>query len=226
LRRQDTGNKRNRKTYTALSFACAILLVIPILLALIGNSSGTNPANDSGIKTMDAGSLRKEIRLLEQKVRRLTEKRDGLYPSGISILVDSARNQVYLLKGVKVVLQDKCSTGNGFELTDTHGQRSWTFETPRGYFRVRGKVANPVWFRPDWAFIEEGESIPKDRASRAMPDVLGKYAIAFGDGYFIHGTLYTRMLGNSVTHGCVRVDDDALRKIYDYSQSGTPIWIY
>jgi L,D-transpeptidase ErfK/SrfK len=228
LKFKKTGAKKNRRRTICftLGAAGAIALIAAILLVSAGHASKDNSANAPELDGMDVPTLRKEVALLDRKVRKLAEKRDLLYPRGTSILVDSAKNQVYLLKGSKVVVQDKCSTGSGLELTDTGGRRAWTFETPRGYFRVLSKVSNPVWFRPDWAFIEEGESIPKNRDGRAVPDVLGKYAIAFGDGYFIHGTLYTRMLGSSVTHGCVRVDDDTLKEIYDSAQNGTPIWIY
>jgi L,D-transpeptidase YbiS len=112
------------------------------------------------------------------------------------------------------------------ELADATGKRSWTFATPRGCFRVVRKVANPVWFRPDWSFIEEGEPIPRDPSKRAMANVLGDYAIAFGDGFYIHGTLYTRLLGANVTHGCIRVDDNTLKTLYKAAQPGTPIWIF
>ncbi len=178
------------------------------------------------IAALDIQSLRKQVELAERRVQKLEEKEARLFPSGPAILIDSAANQIYLLQGSRVVVQDKCSTGSGLELTDTSGNRTWTFDTPRGHFRVLSKVSNPVWYRPDWAFVEEGVPIPKDRASRAVADVLGAYALAFGDGYFIHGTLYTRMLGSSVTHGCVRLDDDTLKKIYQTAQPGTPIWIY
>jgi L,D-transpeptidase YbiS len=178
------------------------------------------------IAKLDLKTLRKQASLMENKVQKLEDKEDHLFPTGPAILIDTAENKIYLVRGSRVVVQDKCSTGSGLELTDTKGNRTWTFETPRGYYRVLSKVSNPVWYRPDWAFIEEGEPIPKDPASRAVADVLGDYAIAFGDGYFIHGTLYTRMLGSSVTHGCVRVDDDSLKKIYEAALPGTPIWIY
>jgi len=178
------------------------------------------------IAAMDLKTARKRATSLASEIEKLEQRESRLFPSGNAILIDSAANRIYLVRGSKIVVQEKCSTGSGLELTDTHGQRTWTFDTPRGYFRALSKVANPVWYRPDWAFIEEGEPIPKDRASRAVADVLGDYAIAFGDGYFIHGTLYTRMLGTSVTHGCVRVDDDTLRKIYQAAQPGTPIWIF
>ncbi len=159
-------------------------------------------------------------------MRKLEATRDRLYPSAPVILVDTAQSRLSLVAGSRVIAAGTCSTGNGMELTDGAGKRSWTFDTPRGYFRVLGKVANPVWYRPDWSYVEEGEPIPKDRSKRAEANVLGDYALAFGNGFFIHGTLYTRLLGANVTHGCIRIDDDLLKKVFQVAQPGTPIWIY
>ncbi len=214
----------------ALLYALSGLLVLTICLALIHaihplflKDDQEEPAASSG---GEVNGLRKQVRLLENKVRKLTAVESRVLSNDPAILVDSSQNKITLIQGGRVVAQGTCSTGNGMELTDNSGRRSWTFDTPRGYFRVLGKVTNPVWYRPDWSFIEEGEPVPKDRASRAMPDVLGDYALAFGNGYFIHGTLYTRLLGTNVTHGCIRVNDDMLKKLYDTARPGTPIWIY
>ncbi len=174
----------------------------------------------------DMNALRKQARSLEDKVRRLEAAESRLYPGGPVILVDTAHSKIKLMLGSRVVTEGTCSTGNGMELADSSGKRTWTFDTPRGHFRVLGKVSNPVWYRPDWSYIEEGEPIPKNHSQRAMPNVLGDYAIAFGNGFFIHGTLYTRLLGTNVTHGCIRVDDDTLKKLYAAAQPGTPIWIF
>jgi L,D-transpeptidase ErfK/SrfK len=56
--------------------------------------------------------------------------------------------------------------------------------------------------------------------------VLGEYALGFGKGYFIHGTLYTRLLGKNVTHGCIRLNDDDLKSVYQLARVGTPIMIF
>ena len=204
------------------------LLLLAVIVWLIVREPG-QPAGDSlppEIANLDGEMLRKQVSLAERRIQKLQERQNRLFPSGPAILVDSAANRIYLVQGSRILVQDKCSTGSGLELTEASGRRTWTFETPRGHFSVLNKVSNPVWYRPDWAFVEEGTPIPKDRASRAVADVLGDYALAFGDGYFIHGTLYTRMLGTSVTHGCIRLDDDALKKIYRTAKPGTPIWIY
>ena len=42
----------------------------------------------------------------------------------------------------------------------------------------------------------------------------------------IHGTLYERLLGRSVSHGRVRLGRDDLRKLYAATRPGTPIYIF
>jgi L,D-transpeptidase YbiS len=42
----------------------------------------------------------------------------------------------------------------------------------------------------------------------------------------IHGTLYERLLGRSVSHGCIRVGREDLRNIYSAAALGTPIFIF
>jgi L,D-transpeptidase YbiS len=208
--------------------AVALLILFAIILFFTAGRSrpdGDIPAPMESAR-MDPAVLRQKVASLESKVSRLLRERERLFPAQPSILVDTSENRIYLVQGSKILWNARCSTGSGLQLTDESGNRSWTFETPRGHFSVLRKISDPVWLRPDWAFIEEGEPIPKKAGERAVPEVLGDYALAFGNGYFIHGTLYTRTLGNSVTHGCIRVDDDTLEKLYRSSHAGTPIWIY
>jgi L,D-transpeptidase YbiS len=42
----------------------------------------------------------------------------------------------------------------------------------------------------------------------------------------IHGTLYTRLLGRSVTHGCIRLGPDDLQAVWDAAPIGTPVFIF
>ena len=102
------------------------------------------------------------------------------------------------------------------------------FSTPRGEFKVQNRLETPLWRKPDWAFIEEGEPVPgkKDAAERFEEGMLGEFALAFGDGYLIHGTLYTRLLGKSVTHGCVRLGAEDLRAVYESAPLQTRVLIF
>jgi len=164
---------------------------------------------------------------LQSRYKLLSKQLAQLMPTQSYILVDTARNHLYVKRRDQVMLDALASTGSG-TILDKPGEAKgqWVFDTPRGEFAVQSKLANPVWVKPDWAFIEEGLEVPKSQADRLEPGVLGEYALGFGKGYFIHGTLYTRLLGKNVTHGCIRLNDDDLKSVHRLAKVGTPIMIF
>ncbi|MDR4500004.1 MAG: L,D-transpeptidase [Nitrospirales bacterium] len=146
------------------------------------------------------------------KDRVFREQRDD----EVSLLLDLSKNLLMVVRGKQVIYTALAATGSGKELHDpTNPSRAWKFETPRGTFTIETKLKNPVWIRPDWAFIEKGLPVPKDQSQRLLPNALGDYALGFGDGYFIHGALYTYLLGFYVTHGCIQLNDEDLRYIFE-----------
>jgi L,D-transpeptidase YbiS len=169
----------------------------------------------------------KDVAKAERNVQQLEKRMSGLLPKGLYIVIDTAENRLYLKNGEKVVRTAVVSCGSGVVLEEPGGKkRSWVFDTPRGEFAVKSKITNPYWVKPDWAFIEEGEKIPRALEDRVESGTLGDYALGFGQGYFIHGTLYTRLLGRNVTHGCVRVGDEDLKEVFKAVSIGTKIYIY
>lgn len=143
------------------------------------------------------------------------------------ILVDTRANKLYVKKGLELLWSADCSVGRGGILTDKKTGRRWEFVTPRGQFEVREKIEKPVWTKPDWAFVETGEPIPPigDPIRRAEGE-LGGYVLNLGDGYLIHGTKNEALLGRPVSHGCVRLGADDLRKVYEAIPRGTRVYIY
>ena len=55
---------------------------------------------------------------------------------------------------------------------------------------------------------------------------MGDYALGIGRGYFLHGTLYKRLLGRNVSHGCVRLGDEDLEFLFKTATLGTKVIIY
>jgi L,D-transpeptidase YbiS len=151
---------------------------------------------------------------------------DKLRPKGLFLVVDTAKNRLMVHEGERMVREVVVSCGSGGVLEDPKGGRTWVFDTPRGERVVKSKVKNPTWIKPDWAFIEEGEPIPKNSNDRAEEGVMGDYALGVGNGYFLHGTLYTRLLGRNVTHGCVRIGDADLEYLYKNVPLGTKVYFY
>lgn len=163
---------------------------------------------------------------LEVEQRRLRRELDRRTPKGRYVVIDRTHNRLLVKDGDTVLLFAVCSVGSGTVLRDIATGREWVFDTPRGQFTVRAKIRNPVWRKPDWAFVEAAEPVPSDPRDRFEYGVLGDYALDLGDGYLIHGTLYERLLGRSVTHGCVRLGRDDLRDVYALARVGTPVYIF
>jgi L,D-transpeptidase YbiS len=163
---------------------------------------------------------------LREENLKLAKKIEKQHPKGLFLVVDTGRNRLTVRDGDRVVREVVVSCGSGGVLEDPKGGRSWVFDTPRGERQVKSKAKHPTWIKPDWAFIEEGETIPKKYDDRVEEGVLGDYALGIGNGYFLHGTLYTRLLGRNVTHGCVRIGDADLEYLYKNVPLGTKVYLF
>jgi hypothetical protein len=167
-----------------------------------------------------------ELKALNKKLDLLNKKMQRLTPGNAFLIINTTNNTFELYKNNEIIREGKCSTGSFISL-EVDSTKSYMFETPKGVMTVQNKVTNPVWTKPDWAFIEEGLPVPpQGHSSRREANVLGDYALKLGDGYMIHGTLYQRLIGSPVTHGCVRMLDDDLETVYKTLPVGSKVFIY
>ncbi len=158
---------------------------------------------------------------------KLGRKLGSLAPTGVYVTVDTYNNRVIVFQDGKPLREAVCSTGSGTILKDPEKGREWVFDTPRGERKVQRKVKNPIWVKPDWAFIEEGfQPPPKDSPDRYDDFSLGDYGLYLGDGYIMHGTLFQTLLGQRVTHGCIRLGDADLEWIYKTVPLGARVYLF
>lgn len=204
-----------------------VALTVVFCLFLLIEGIGMYLSNRT-VETTDSNNGKKpSLKALRAKNKLFRQKLDGLSIKGIHLIVDTAKNVLYLKSNEKAVMEAVVSCGSGSILEDPSGKRTWIFDTPRGVYSVKSKAKNPVWIKPDWAFVEEGEAIPPTNAKERIEEgVLGDYALGIGGGYFIHGTLYTRLLGRNVTHGCIRVGDKDLDRVFRAADLGTKVVIF
>ncbi len=165
--------------------------------------------------------ISEEVQGLRRKASRWVGK-DRPY-----ILVDTRANKLYLKKGLDLLFDADCSVGRGGILRDKLTGRTWEFVTPLGEFRIQAKIVNPVWIKPDWAYVESKEPVPApDDEGRRVEGELGAYVLSLGDGYLIHGTKQESFLGRAVSHGCVRLGSQDLERLYQTVPIGTKVYIY
>ena len=213
-----------------------------------------------------------------------------------TIVVSTAENKLYLMRGKEKIFEAICSTGKGATPVDG---KTMIFDTPIGKLHIVSKETNPLWVPPDWHYAEEarkkglrvvklepGRSLDAETGSHAsgtgnslfswmggssshkfkvknntvveeidgvehelppgqmiessgmlivppvgtpqrkFDKVLGAYRLNLGNGYAIHGTQMTDQLGRSVSHGCVRVGNADLERLFNMANVGDEVIIY
>jgi lipoprotein-anchoring transpeptidase ErfK/SrfK len=145
--------------------------------------------------------------------------------TGTVITIDVGTNRLYLFKDGRLV--DKSLAATGSEKLLKQGDRAWFFKTPQGHLKVLRKIEDPVWTKPDWAFIEAGEPVPPlNSPLRKVKGHLGKYALDLGDGIMIHGTDQYDSIGRKASHGCIRLPNEMLETLYNTVPIGTDVYIF
>lgn len=225
------SHKGMRVTLIWIGIALLIifLLAVPLYMApAIQHSWGKSRAECKSDSTLLADkAIRKQIAVINTEVTRLERKLASFIPTQTYIVINTTDNRFLLYRNRKVMREGFVSSGSYTLLKTEDGEKEWIFRTPRGRFTIQGKTTHPVWRKPDWAFVEEGLPIPGPaHPSRYEYGVLGDYALSLGDGYLIHGTLYQRLLGMPVTHGCIRLNDDDLKEVFNALSVGSKVYIY
>jgi L,D-transpeptidase YbiS len=199
------------------------LLLIGLLLTFC-LAAARPPSRES--RTLDAGvrSFRtQEPFFFPREIRMLDSL--GIRTPSLVIDVASCRFRLYDSRR-RVVRQGPCATGMDSTLQAPDG-RIWRFATPRGLRHIHNKSPNPVWYRPDWFYIEEGRTPPPpEDPDRLATGMLGEFALDVGQGYLVHGSPYQRGIGDRITHGCVRLADDDLRAVYNTLDIGDPVVLH
>lgn len=123
----------------------------------------------------------------------------------VQVVVDLGDRQTYVYRGTEQVGAYPVAIG----------MDGW--ETPTGRFQVIDKQVDPHWQHPiTRADIPPGPGNP-----------LGSRWIAFlpmEDGVIgFHGTYQTELLGQAVSHGCIRMHNADIEALFEQVSLGTPV---
>lgn len=227
------GNERLYRTlrvalYFFISLASAVFLFFFFLYIVPGlkeMNSGHKTRISTDPELMKDAAYKKQLSLMSKNIQQLSKKYNT-YTSGQSyIVINTTDNRFFLYKNKKLIREGLCSSGAN-KILQTE-KKNYLFKTPKGKFSITGKRKNPYWHRSDWDFIEQGIPVPpKDDPSRWEEGVLGDYALDLVDGYMIHGTIWKRLMGMPVTHGCVRLGDEDLEIVYNTLNIGSKVYIF
>ncbi len=215
-------------------FLIGLAFSIPLLLVVLlqGNTLSDvvygwkHPSAQQLTETTEVKPTLAEQKSVLKKIEKTEAELRLFVPQKPYLIVNTTTNTFRLMQKDQTIRSGMCSTGS-YTMLKGKKEQKWVFKTPRGMLQIRNKTKDPVWKKPDWAFIEEGLPVPSpNHPSRFDYGTLGDYSLALGDGYLIHGTLYKRFLGMSVTHGCIRMGDEDLEATFKNLQIGSKVYIY
>jgi len=139
---------------------------------------------------------------------------NALSPLPFSSQAEEERSQLVVdLGDRKVYLYTDGNLQAGYDIAV--GQAGW--ETPAGKFSILNKQLNPAWQHPFTGdVIQTGADNP-----------LGSRWIGFWtDGTHqigFHGTNQTDLIGQAVSHGCIRMRNGDIQALYDQVAIGTTV---
>ncbi|MEX2526622.1 MAG: YhjD/YihY/BrkB family envelope integrity protein [Gemmatimonadota bacterium] len=204
---------------------------VALLVAFLLGGVGVNLFSPAALASQILPDAESGVTRVVQPERAMELSAPLLDHTGPYIVVHLAENRVFLMEGPSVVWSAPAGTGNGFTLAG--GGQNWTFDTPAGLFRILRKEKDPMWEAPDWWYVQRNLPIPTwDHPSRYMAGVMGNTALYLGDGLAIHGTDRPELLQNPdpedrrVSHGCIRLTNEAARSLFHMVEVGTPVLIY
>ena len=127
---------------------------------------------------------------------------------GYWITINKSKNILTIYEGAKVYGKYPVATGSSPSLT------------PEGKFSIVTKAVNPAW---------GGGGYASPVAGGAPGNPLGKrwFGLSVGGGgsYGVHGNANAASIGTYASHGCVRMINADVEKIFEFISVGTPVWI-
>jgi lipoprotein-anchoring transpeptidase ErfK/SrfK len=150
------------------------------------------------------------------RLARTSAPRDDRPPGDTTyILLDLDHRRLYLRRDGEVAPLESFPVAIG--------QKGW--ETPTGRFAVTEKIVDPDFLVFDWTDPSKVTGrMPPGPANPLGVRWIG-FASAHGWGIGFHGTPNPELLGQAVSHGCVRLRNSDVLKLYDQVYVGTPVLV-
>jgi hypothetical protein len=159
-----------------------------------------------------------------REVRSAPVRSEALAKGRYAVVIDLDHNELHFRQGEHTLWSAPIGTGTGLRMKDD--DQAWDFSTPDGVFHVKFKERDPVWIAEDWYFVENGLPVPPPNdPKRYFPGGLGAAAVYIDHDLAIHGTDKPELLGQRVSHGCIRLSNKDALRLYHNVQVGTEVVI-
>lgn len=185
-----------------------------IMINLLGGGSGAAWGTETTAPTPlmpDAQSAQRLLPNNRAEIPPLGSATDFLPhaapPVEQRLVLDLSDRRVYLYRNDKQVAAYPVAVGRA----------GW--ETPIGEFEVFQRVADPVWQHPFTA-----EIVPPGPENPLGARWLGFWTDGTNSIGF-HGTPHEELIGQAVSHGCVRMRNADIEQLFEQIEVGTPVLV-
>jgi lipoprotein-anchoring transpeptidase ErfK/SrfK len=120
----------------------------------------------------------------------------------LRIEIDKSENKLRLFNGPRLARTYPVATGD-------------QGVTPVGSYTIANRLIGPTWY---W----EGRAYPKDDPEYPLGS---RWMGLSRRGYGIHGTNEPELIGQQVSHGCIRMLNPDVEELFDVAAIGTPVSI-
>lgn len=128
---------------------------------------------------------------------------------GAFIIINISKNKLFLYRDGRLWQTFPVATGRV-------GLR-----TPVGMWKILSKITNPHWQHPSGKIFPPGPLNPLGRYWLGLSR-FGQYK-SYAGQYGIHGTNQPWLIGRWVSHGCIRMHNAHIQKIFSLVSVGTPV---
>jgi hypothetical protein len=173
---------------------------------------------------------------------------EALEKKGMRVLVSTETRSLWLMQDSMTVLRAPIAVGRSKRLV--YKGKEYDFTTPVGKRKVLAKATSPLWVPPDWHYFEiavergitpvhlkKGSRLKLNDSTRieVRGNDVGRvnqygnfwpFTPGMGNGYLLHGTNEEGTIGEAVSHGCVRMYNDDVERLYALVPVGTPVYIF
>ncbi len=208
------GNNPLGRSFMLLSFVTAALLVGVQTRALVAK-----PADKAALSLIPIPAMEP----VASKVSAVQPSSEQLQP-GLDQILSASLHPVALihqpqlvvdLSDRQLILYQEGVMLSRFDIAV--GKAGW--ETPSGSFSIMSMRRDPVWQNP----------ITREIVTNPAENPLGSRWIGFWtDGTHqigFHGTNETELIGQAVSHGCVRMRDTDVQALFEQVAIGTPVLV-
>lgn len=205
--------QRSLPLYRSIALVCfSLSLGFGVQSVLLSGRSPQSSAALADQVQISASSQEK------RSVNRLSPPPAIVRPGG-KVVVDLSDRKVYLYSYLYGL--ESSNSGDEKKLAATYdvaiGQDDW--ETPLGNYQVGDMQTNPAWEHPlTGRVVPPG---PDNPLGAAWISFLSKGDYSFG----LHGTINESLIGQAVSHGCIRMRNADILALYGAVEPGWPLQV-